>query len=186
MQFSTLAALIFIPHNSVLGFPFLHNLPSTCSLWIYYDGHSDQYLIVVLILIPLMVSDAEHPFIYLWTFCMPSLEECMFIFCPFFIWIFCLPRVELCVFFIYLGDQTLVRVIIGKYIFSFSWFPFHFAGVFLSCEEAFDFDEVPFVYSFLYVPCSIGYICENIAAWNISHFPAYVLLLDFYGIMTYI
>ena len=30
--------------------------------------------------------------------------------------------------------------------------------------EAFYFDEVPFVYSFLYVPCSRGHIGENIAA----------------------
>ena len=29
------------------------------------------------------------------------------------------------------------------------------------------FDEVPFVYSFIYVPCSRGHIDENIAAWNI-------------------
>ena len=29
------------------------------------------------------------------------------------------------------------------------------------------FDEVPFVYSFIYVPCSRGHIAENIAAWDI-------------------
>ena len=28
-------------------------------------------------------------------------------------------------------------------------------------------DEVPFIYSFLYVPCSRGHISENIAVWNI-------------------
>ena len=38
------------------------------------------------------------------------------------------------------------------------------------------FDEVPFVYSFLYVSCSRGYISENIAAWNILDFLAYILL----------
>ena len=43
-------------------------------------------------------------------------------------------------------------------------FPFHFAGVFFSCAEAFYVDEVPFV---LYVPCSRGHIGENIAAWSI-------------------
>ena len=31
----------------------------------------------------------------------------------------------------------------------------------------FFFEEVPFVCSFLYVPCSRGHISENIAAWNI-------------------
>ena len=43
---------------------------------------------------------------------------------------------------------------------------FHFNAVFFSHAAAFYFDEIPFVYSFLYVPCSRGHISENIAAWN--------------------
>ena len=37
--------------------------------------------------------------------------------------------------------------------------------IFFSHAEDF-FYEVPFIYSFLYVPCSGGHISGNIAAWN--------------------
>ena len=87
--------------------------------------------------------------------------------CPFFNWVICLPGVESYEFFIYFGEQTLVRGIICKYIFPYGWFPFYFSNVFLSHAEAFYFDEVPFIYSFLCVPCSRGHIIENIAVWNV-------------------
>ena len=78
--------------------------------------------------------------------------------CPFFNWVVCLPGVESCEFFIYFKDQMIVRGIIGKYIFPYGWFLFHFTAIFFSRTGAFDFGEVPFVYSFLYVPCSRGHI----------------------------
>ena len=67
-----------------------------------------------------------------------SMEKCVFrSFAHFLNWIVCLPGVELCEFFIYFGDQTLVQGIIGKYVFSYGQFPFHFADIFFSHAEAF-------------------------------------------------
>ena len=43
-------------------------------------------------------------------------------------------------------------------------FSFYFNTVFFGHAEAFYFDEIPFFYSFLYVPCSRGYISENTVA----------------------
>ena len=44
---------------------------------------------------------------------------------------------------------------------------FYFNAVFFSHAEAFYFGEVPFVYSFLYVPCFRGSVCEDVAAWSV-------------------
>ena len=96
--------------------------------------------------------------------------------CQFFNWIVSLPGAELWEFFICFGDQTLVWSITGKYIFPYVWLPFHFADVFVSCAEAFYFDEMPFIYFFLYISCSREQTSENIAAWNVWKFPCYVLL----------
>ena len=52
--------------------------------------------------------------------------------------------------------KLLSNVSLANNVLLYGQFPFHFADVFFSCEEAFYFDEVPFVYSFLYVPCFRG------------------------------
>ena len=66
------------------------------------------YLIVFLICISLMASDAEHLFMSLGPLYVFLGEVSVQVLCPFFNWVVCLPGVELCEFYIYFGDQTLL------------------------------------------------------------------------------
>ena len=89
------------------------------------------------------------------------------VFCPFFSWIVCLPGVESCEFFMYFGNQALVRGLIGKYIFPYGWFPFHFAAVFFSHAKALYFDEVSFVYC-SFMSLALGNITMKMLLHGIS------------------
>ena len=55
---------------------------------------------------------------------------------PFIDWIVCLPVVASYELFIYFGDQTLVRCVIGKYVLPYSLLPFHFAVVSLAIQTS--------------------------------------------------
>ena len=114
-----------------------------------------------------MASDVEHFFIYLWTTYILLGKVSIQVFYPFFNWSICLPNMKSYDFFIYFGNQTLVRSIIGKCVFPFSWFLFHFADFFLAVQKLFNL-MLSHLFILCFISLTLGHISVKILLHGIS------------------
>ena len=78
LLFSVVSTPIYVPPNSIGGFPFLHIFTNICYFLSFDKSHSDGCEVIShcgFYCVCLMISDVEHLFIHLLAICVSSLNN---------------------------------------------------------------------------------------------------------------